>query len=151
MPIVAYLTSSARDRVMSEVGQKRRFAPEPVTSGLQPSTDFARPARLLRFVPRGDIRLGSSLRFRTDGNANCAGPRLASGIALKDQRRKGNRGVPTKAVLYLFRVRRSANWSWDPIVAGKRPNSYFRNYPELQAWIEMAHRPLIEVNDAARL
>ena len=55
-----------------------------------------------------------------------------------------------KAMLYLFRVRCSANRSGDPIVAEKRPNSYARNYPELQAWIEMAHRPLVEVNDAAR-
>jgi hypothetical protein len=54
-------------------------------------------------------------------------------------------------VLYLFRVRCSANRSGDPIVAGKRPNFYVMNDPELQAWIEMAHRPLIEVNDAARI
>ena len=55
-----------------------------------------------------------------------------------------------RAVLGFFRVRCSANRSGDPIVAGKRPNFYAINYPELQAWIEMAHRPLIEVNDAAR-
>ncbi len=34
--------------------QSRRFAPEPVTSGLPHSTDFARPARLGRFVPQPD-------------------------------------------------------------------------------------------------
>ena len=42
----------------------------------------------------------------------------------------------------------SANRSRDPIVPGKRSNSYTMNYPELQARIEMAHRPLIEVDDA---
>jgi len=35
----------------SEVGQMRRFDPQPVTSGLPQSTDIARPARLVRFVP----------------------------------------------------------------------------------------------------
>lgn len=55
-----------------------------------------------------------------------------------------------RAVLWLFRVRCSANRSGDPIVAEKRPDYYVINYPELQAWIEIAHRPLIEVNDAAR-
>ena len=55
-----------------------------------------------------------------------------------------------RAVLDFFRVRCSGNRSGDPIVAGKRPNSYAINYPELKAWIEMAHRPLIEVNDATR-
>ena len=44
----------------------------------------------------------------------------------------------------------SANWAGDPIVAEKRPDYYAINYPELQARIEIAHRPLIEVNDAAR-
>jgi hypothetical protein len=51
---------------------------------------------------------------------------------------------------YFFRVRCSSNRSGDPIVAGKRSNYYAINYPELQARIEIAHRPLIEVNDAAR-
>lgn len=50
----------------------------------------------------------------------------------------------------FLRVRRSANRSGNPIVAEKRPNCYAINYPELQAWIEIAHRPLIEINDAAR-
>ena len=36
------------------------------------------------------------------------------------------------------------------MVAEKRPDYYAINYPELQARIEIAHRPLIEVNDAAR-
>jgi hypothetical protein len=44
----------------------------------------------------------------------------------------------------------SANRARDPIVAEKRPDDYAINYPELQARIEIAHRPLIEVNDAAR-
>ena len=55
-----------------------------------------------------------------------------------------------RAVLDFFRVRFSANWAGDPIVAEKRPDYYAINYPELQARIEIAHRPLIEVNDAAR-
>ena len=50
----------------------------------------------------------------------------------------------------FFRVPCSANRSGNPIVADKRPDYYAINYPELKAWIEMAHRPLIEVNDAAR-
>ena len=53
-------------------------------------------------------------------------------------------------MLDFFRVRFSANWAGDPIVAEKRPDYYTVNYPELQARIEIAHRPLIEVNDAAR-
>jgi hypothetical protein len=44
----------------------------------------------------------------------------------------------------------SANRAGDPIVAEKRPDDYAINDPELQARIEIAHRPLIEVNDAAR-
>jgi hypothetical protein len=55
-----------------------------------------------------------------------------------------------RAVLYLFRVRCSANRSGDPIVAEERPDYYAIDHPELQAWIEITHRPLIEVNDAAR-
>ena len=75
------------------------------------------------------------------------------------------RGIPSKisggeaietfppssgAVLDFFRVRCSANRSGNPRVAGKRANSYAIDYPQLQAWIELAHRPLIEVNDSAR-
>ena len=112
------------------------------------------PASNRRFVPRGDIRPGSSLHFRTDRNANCAARRLAArgGIASKISGGEAIEAFPLsrRAVLDFFRVRCSANRSGDPIVTGKRPNSYAINYPELQAWIEMAHRPLIEVNDAAR-
>ena len=61
-----------------------------------------------------------------------------------------DRAIVRRAVLDFFRVRCSGNRSGDPIVAGKRPNSYAINYPELKVWIEMAHRPLIEVNDSAR-
>jgi len=103
---------------------------------------------------RGDIRPGASLHFRTDGNANCAGRRLAGGggIASKISGGEAIKVFPLsrRAVLDFFRVRCSANRSGDPIVAGKRSNYYAINYPELQAWIEIAHRPLIEVNDAAR-
>ena len=34
------------------------------------------------------------------------------------------------------------------MVAGKRGNLYAVNDAQFQAWIEMAHRPLIEINDA---
>jgi hypothetical protein len=40
---------------MSQLGQKRRFDPQPVTSGLPQSTDIAGPARLVRFVPTAVI------------------------------------------------------------------------------------------------
>ena len=53
-------------------------------------------------------------------------------------------------MLCFLHVRCSANRAGDPIVAEKRPDYYAINYPELQARIEIAHRPLIEVNDAAR-
>src|ERR1700738_3872204 len=41
-------------RATSPMGQKRRFDPQPLTSGLPQSTDIARPARLVRFVPQAD-------------------------------------------------------------------------------------------------
>ena len=44
----------------------------------------------------------------------------------------------------------SANRSGDPIVTEKRPDDYAINHPELQAWIEITHRPLIEIDDSAR-
>ena len=43
---------------------------------------------------------------------------------------------------------RLGNRSERPIVAGKRGNLYALNDAQLQAWIEMAHRPFIEINDA---
>jgi hypothetical protein len=39
----------------SETGQTRRFDPQLVTSGLTQSTNIARPARLVRFVPNPGI------------------------------------------------------------------------------------------------
>ena len=53
-------------------------------------------------------------------------------------------------LLCLFRVRRSANRSGNPTVADSGLTSYVLYYAELHAWIEMAHRSLIEINDAAR-
>ena len=115
-------------------------------------TIFLVPAKAqhaeLRAVPRRD------LPTRVDGNANCA--RVSQGLAAR--RLKDGSSEPViealplskRAVLYLFRVRCSANRSGDPIVAEKRPDDHAINHPELQAWIEIAHRPLIEVNDAAR-
>src|SRR5260370_40848247 len=40
---------------MSQLGHSRRFDAPPVTSGPPQSTDIARPAPLVRFVPIGDI------------------------------------------------------------------------------------------------
>ena len=42
------------------------------------------------------------------------------------------------------------NWSGCPIVAEKWCNLYTINYSPFQTWIEIAHRLLIEINDAAR-
>lgn len=36
-------------------GHKRRFDPQPVTSGLARSTDIIRSAQLVRVVPNGDL------------------------------------------------------------------------------------------------
>lgn len=41
---------------VSGTGQSRQFDAPPATSGLPQSTDIARPARLVRFVPKGDVR-----------------------------------------------------------------------------------------------
>jgi len=40
---------------ISEKGQSRRFGPQLATSGLPRSTDIARPAGLIRFVPNLEI------------------------------------------------------------------------------------------------
>jgi hypothetical protein len=40
---------------MSQMGQKRRFDTLAVTSALPRTTDIIRPARLVRFVPIGDL------------------------------------------------------------------------------------------------
>ena len=76
-----------------------------------------------------------------------------SGIASKVSGGEAIETLPLsrRAVPDFFRMRCSANRSGDPIVARKRPNSYAIKYPAMQARIEMAHRPLIEVNDATRL
>ena len=101
-----------------------------------------------------EVTFGEALLYISELIANCAARHLAArgGIASKISGGEAIERLPLsrRAVLYFFRVRCSANRSGDPIVAGKRPNTYAINYPELQAWIEMAHRPLIEVNDAAR-
>src|SRR5215831_313749 len=39
------------------------------------------------------------------------------------------------------------DWSGCPIVAGKLCNLHGINYSRSQAWIEIAHRPFIEIND----
>ena len=42
------------------------------------------------------------------------------------------------------------NWSGCPIVPEKWCNRYGVNYSPFQTWIEIAHRPFIEINDATR-
>jgi hypothetical protein len=42
-------------RPMTVVGHWRRFDPQPVTSGLPQTTDIARRAQLVRFVPRAEL------------------------------------------------------------------------------------------------
>ena len=107
-----------------------------------------RPARLLR----------RSLQWRQlrpvlDADADRAGLELRLIKPLPEDRlpavrswRDGQR----RRFQLVARAMRSANRAGDPIVAEKRPDDYAINYPELQARIEIAHRPLIEVNDAAR-
>jgi hypothetical protein len=41
---------------MSQMGQSRRFAPLPATSGLPRTTDIITSAGLVRFVPNADIK-----------------------------------------------------------------------------------------------
>jgi hypothetical protein len=57
---------------MTALGKTRRFDPQPVTFGLPQSTDIARRAQLVRFVPMSDIAVSfeyfagaSALRRRT--------------------------------------------------------------------------------------
>jgi hypothetical protein len=64
--------------------QSRRFGSPSMTSGFPPKADTVTDGRHVSKVQE-DIRPGASLHFRTDGNANCAGRRLAArgGIASK--------------------------------------------------------------------
>jgi len=55
---------SRAKRLESDVGQSRRFPPLPVASGLRRTTDVARTARLVRFVPRADRPFIRSFRLR---------------------------------------------------------------------------------------
>ena len=98
-----------------------------------------------------------------DADADRAGLELRLIKPLPDHRARAHPFAPVAAhrpertfvekshvMLCFLHVRCSANRAGDPIVAEKRPDYYAINYPELQARIEIAHRPLIEVNDAAR-
>ena len=51
---------------MTALGQSRRFASWPAVSGLPRGTDIVRPARLVRFVPMGDIAVASITLFASD-------------------------------------------------------------------------------------
>ncbi len=53
--------STLVDRWTSPKGHSRRFDSRPITSGLPQSTDIIRLARLVRFVPMGDIRVHKHL------------------------------------------------------------------------------------------
>jgi hypothetical protein len=55
MPIVAYLTSSARDRACPKLGHSRHFERATLTSGLPLRTDINAPTRLVRFVPDPEV------------------------------------------------------------------------------------------------
>lgn len=147
--------------------ERRAFTGEK-RSALGPFTEVDRPSWEVRSAPvnghdrsrcaraksaqEGTFGQTAFLHLRTDRNANCAGPRLPPEVHRLKERGKTIKAFPLswRAVLDVFRVQCSASRSGDPIVAGKRPNYYAINYPELQARIEIAHRPLIEVNDAAR-
>jgi hypothetical protein len=51
---------------MTVLGQSRRIAPQPATTGLPQSTDIKRPAQLVRFVPTCDI--GAALKWLEAAN-----------------------------------------------------------------------------------
>jgi hypothetical protein len=78
---------------------------------------------------------GQALLYISELMATQIAARLAArgGIASKISGGEAIEALPLsrRAVLDFFRVRCSANRSGDPIVAGKRPNSYAINYPEL--------------------
>ena len=82
------------------------------------------------------------------------GARCTRGLVCKVRKENAHEHTGTAGALrHSLRngcERCSTHRSGGPVVAGKRPDFYAMNYSELQAWIEMAHRPLIEVNDAAR-
>jgi hypothetical protein len=61
---------------MSESGQTRRFDPQPATSGPPQSTDIARPARLVPFVPDSDARFGQR-RFLPGDRLTARSPAIA--------------------------------------------------------------------------
>ena len=98
----------------------------------------------------------SKRSFRKRTGSSCAAPCTQMRIA--SQRPAGYGALMSRLVFLSIAivlsllpvVRCSADRAGDPIVAEKRPDYYAINYPELQARIEIAHRPLIEVNDAAR-
>lgn len=92
---------------MSQLGQKRKGRWVGSTSALPRQADIVGEPRHVCEVPRGDIRPGASLHFRTDGNANCAGRRLAArgGIASKISGGEAIEAFPLsrRAVLDFFR------------------------------------------------
>ena len=87
--------------------------------------------------------------MRLAGTADLQFEKLRGALSCRAARHFISELMP-RACTTSFRVRRLANRSGYPIVAGKRPNFYVMNYPKLQAWIEVAHGSLIQVNDAAR-
>jgi hypothetical protein len=65
--------ANGRGWLRTALGQKRRFDPQRVTSGLPQSTDIARPARLVRFVHRSGSRHAHSITLpvRASGDRCC--------------------------------------------------------------------------------
>jgi hypothetical protein len=82
--------------------QKRRFDRRPITSGLPQSTDIARPARLVRLVPKPDLCTDGDLGLTTRSEAALEPPRFISRMLT---------GRRTS-------VRRQA-WSWYADVPGR--------------------------------
>src|SRR5258708_35811931 len=63
-------------RTMTALVQTRSWRPRNATSGIPRTTDIARPARLVRFVPIGDIirsLVGASEQCRRHGDAERVG------------------------------------------------------------------------------
>jgi hypothetical protein len=143
-----------RPKAKSVSGHSRRFGSPSMTSGFPPKSGHRHGRLACLKSARGTF--GQALLYISElmateiAPAGALPPEVASAQRSAAGRPSTRSPFPGGAVLDFFRVRCSANRSGDPIVAEKRPDYYAINYPELQARIEIAHRPLIEVNDAAR-
>src|SRR3954471_8360453 len=75
-----------RKASISAMGQQRSSRPRSATSGLPQSTDIARLARLVRFVPKADSCAAAncvlSYQLLPRANAGLIGPPLSEGLQL---------------------------------------------------------------------